>query len=384
MSFRSTSRKVYHGFLRALRVASRPVRRNRGHRGLAIQPYRGFGTQREIYLMGRVFRQPQFGRRLREATALRDVVDIARRIGRWGLGGATLIARCNGSETRLTTDRDGYFHLHMELETPPSTEELWHRVDLELHHRDEVITDVAEVFIPPESARFVVVSDIDDTVMKTGVANVAVMLYRLFVMGADSRTAFPGVPALYRALHAGASGVEHNPMLYVSRGPWSIYEVLEEFFHLHRIPVGPVLFLREWGLTLQRPLPKRSRDHKEELIDRMLEKYRALPFILIGDSGQHDPEIYAKVIRKYPDRIEAVYIRDVSDSPSRNREIEELAREVAKANVDLLLTADTTAMARHAARRGWISESRLAGVVEERLEEATEDVPRDVRTVGVE
>ena len=384
MSFRSSSRKVYHGFLRVLRVASRPVRRDLGHRGLAIQPYRGFGTKKKIYLMGRVFRQPQFGRRLREATVIRDVVDIARRIGRWGLGGATLVARFNGTETRLTTDRDGYFHLHMELESPPSTEELWHRVDLELHHRDEVITDVAEVFIPSDSARFVVVSDIDDTVMKTGVANVAVMLYRLFVLGAESRTAFPGVPALYRALHAGASGEEQNPMLYVSRGPWSIYEVLEEFFNLHRIPVGPVLFLREWGLTLQRPLPKRSKDHKEELIDRMVEKYYDLPFILIGDSGQHDPEIYADVIRKYPDRVMAVYIRDVSDSRSRDREIEELAREVATSDVDLLLTADTTAMARHAASRGWISESQLVGVAEGRLDEATEDVPPAVRNVGVE
>ena len=88
----------------------------------------------------------------------------------------------------------------------------------------------AQIFIPPASCRYVVISDIDDTVMQTGVANKLRMLWRLFVEDAQSRVAFPGVGALYRALHAGASGDEQNPMLYVSRAPWGIYEVLEEFF----------------------------------------------------------------------------------------------------------------------------------------------------------
>ena len=63
-------------------------------------------------------------------------------------------------------------------------------------------------------------------------------------------------------------------MLYVSRAPWSIYEVLDGFFRQHDIPVGPVLFLREWGMTLQRPLPRRGKAHKLELIRRMLDLYQ--------------------------------------------------------------------------------------------------------------
>ena len=94
-----------------------------------------------------------------------------------------------------------------------------------------------------------VISDIDDTVMETGVANKLKMLWRLFVEDAESRVPFPGVAALYRALHAGASGDEANPMLYVSRAPWGIYDVLDEFFARHGIPAGPVLFLREWGVS---------------------------------------------------------------------------------------------------------------------------------------
>jgi phosphatidate phosphatase APP1 len=211
-----------------------------------------------------------------------------------------------------------------------------------------------------------VISDIDDTIMETGVANKARMLWNLFVQGPRSRVAFPGMAALLQALHRGVSGTEVNPMLYVSRGPWSIYEILDEFFNVHAIPIGPILFLREWGLTLQSPLPRRAEDHKLELIRNMLRLYRNLPFVLIGDSGQRDPEIYAQIVCEHPGRVLAIYIRNVSRDPARRRAIEDLALEVVAAGSSLLLAADSLAMAKHAIDHRLIApEARLA-VLEER------------------
>jgi phosphatidate phosphatase APP1 len=368
MSQGSTGNRIYRGFRRALRVASRPVRRDRGLRGIVVQPYRGYGTATELYLRGRVFRQPRLGGGLLAGTVRRDVADILRRTVRWGLGRKEIVARFGGAEQRVTTDRDGYFEVPLRLTEPPPADRIWHDVELSLEHRGEIVREKGEVFVPPRSSRFVVISDIDDTVVLTGVANVAKMMYRLFVQGVESRVAFPGVAALYRALHRGASGDEQNPMLYVSRGPWSIYEMLEEFFHLHRIPVGPILFLREWGLTIQRPLPKRSRDHKLELIEGMLARYHDLPFILIGDSGQHDPEIYAQVVRDYPGRVLAVYIRNVSRRTSRRDEIDELARELDREGSPLILASDSFVMARHAAEEGFISTTDLGDVIAEKIE----------------
>ena len=162
----------------------------------------------------------------------------------------------------------------------------------------ERLETTAEVYIPPDAARVVVVSDIDDTVMHTGVANKAAMLWRLFVEDAASRTVFPGVAVLYRALHAGAAGDECNPMLYVSRAPWGIYDILEAFFQHHDIPAGPILFLREWGISWRSPLPRRAVDHKRRLIEAMMALYDDMPFVLIGDSGQHDPEVYRRIVER--------------------------------------------------------------------------------------
>jgi phosphatidate phosphatase APP1 len=356
---------------RALYLLGRPARGDRGQGGILIQPYRGFASGTEIFLMGRVFRQQRITPMIRKGRLGRDLVDIARRISRHGAPDTPLTARFCDSQQHVTTDRDGYFQVELPLWKPPSPERLWHRLSLEAAvdngdpHRSTGI-----FFFPPKEARYVVISDIDDTVIFTGVANKVKMVWRLFFQGVRERVAFPGVAAFYRALHSGAGGSEFNPMLYVSRSPWGLYEILEEFFDLHDIPVGPILFLREWGISWRRPFPRRAKEYKFSIIRRMLSVYNDLPFILIGDSGQRDPEIYAQVVREHPGRILAIYIRDVTKA-GRRRAIDALASEVAANGTTLLLAADTHAMAKHAAEHGFIPPEAISAVMGEKAQEQT-------------
>jgi phosphatidate phosphatase APP1 len=359
--------------LRALlHLLTRPVRATRGQGPIVLQPYRGYGTQAEVFLIGRAFRQPEGS----SADGLwGDLRDLGRRFLRRSIANAPLVARFCGAEQHVRTDRDGYFRVHLEPAERPPEGRRWHAMELELDGHAGVRAS-GEIFVPPKACRFVVISDIDDTVTETGVANKAVMMWRLFLQGAEGRIAFPGVAALLRALHLGASGAEMNPMLYVSRGPWSMYEVLDRFFNLHRIPVGPLLFLREWGLTFESPLPRRAKGHKLALIRNMLALYRDLPFVLIGDSGQRDPEIYAQVVREHPGRVLAIYIRNVSREAARRRAIEDLAVQVIEAGSSLLLASDSLAMARHAAGHGLIAPDALAEVAGEKiLQDASEAMP---------
>jgi phosphatidate phosphatase APP1 len=364
---------------RALELLARPVRAARGKGRFVLRPYRGYGSRDEAFLIGRVFRQPTFGSGPGGGVLSHQLIDILRGVLRRGVADAALMARFYGAEQRVTTDRDGYFRVHMRPAQPPA-DRLWHRMELELQSPTQ-FRAAGDIFIPPPTRRYVVISDIDDTVMYTGVARKLVMLWRLFMQGAASRVAFPGMAALLRALHYGRSGAELNPMLYVSRGPWSIYEVLDEFFNLHRIPVGPLLFLREWGLTLWRPLPRRAEDHKLKLIRNMLALYHDLPFVLIGDSGQHDPEVYAQIVHEHPGRVVAIYIRNVSREPERQRAIEALAVEVVAAGSSLLLAADSMAMAEHAALHGLIAPEALAAVQGEKQVHHDEPEPRPTRAI---
>lgn len=350
-----------HGLLRLL---ARPVRQARGRRGVVLQPYRGYGSNSRIFVIGRAFWQRTDEQEEAEFRA------ILRRIRRRPVRGALIRARFYGAEQTVRTDHDGYFRVEMGPGEAVAGDRVWHRLDLTMLV-PEVVSSFAEVYIPPTAARVVVVSDIDDTVMHTGVANKAAMLWRLFVEDAESRTVLPGVSVLYRALHAGAGGDEGNPMLYVSRAPWGIYEILEEFFQRHEIPVGPILFLREWGVSLKRPLPRRAVDHKRHLIEAMMRLYADMPFVLIGDSGQRDPEIYRRMVERFGGRVRAIYIRDVTArGPERAAEVTAMAETLRAAGVHLVLAPDSAAIADDAARLGLISAQAREAVkarVEERL-----------------
>jgi phosphatidate phosphatase APP1 len=347
--------------LRIMSVGARPIQEAQGEGGVVLEPYRGYGSGSEVFLIGRVFRQSRSTPGARRDLIRTHLRDITRRIVRRALAGVAVTVRFYGAEETVTTDRDGYFRVHMSPREAPPSDRSWHLMGLALDQPHPAQAQ-AQIFIPRSGCRYVVISDIDDTIMRTGVANKLKMLWRLFVQNAESRVAFPGVSALYRALHDGATGGQENPMLYVSRAPWGIYAILEEFFGRHGIPVGPILFLREWGISWKSPLPRKAKDHKRELIHNMLSLYSDLPFILIGDSGQHDPEVYRQIVEEHPGRVLAVYIRNVSRDAKRIGEIEALAIAVAQAGSTLLLAADSVAIAEHAAQLGLVPPETIAEV----------------------
>ena len=119
--------------------------------------------------------------------------------------------------------------------------------------------------------------------------------------------------------------------------------------------MGPLL-LRDWDLG---KLNERHARHKGVVIREIFDTYPELPFLLVGDSGQEDPEIYADLVRDHPGRVHAVYIRNVSANPERSERIRALAHEVAEAGSTLVLADDTVAVARHAAMHGWIASDAL-------------------------
>lgn len=348
---------------RLVGVVARPMKHGQGHRGLTITPYRGYGSRREAFLTGRVFRQAPLSRGVPRRGFLSDLVDVARRIARRGVAEASVDIRLGDKHVAVTTDRDGYFDAHLPLVSSLPSDRSWHHAELWVTADNETpVRASVEVFLPAIEPDLLVISDIDDTVMYTGVADKLRMLYRLFLERPDQRMAFPGVAALYQALHRGADDQGERPILYVSRGPWVIYEMLETFFQLNRIPVGPILFLREWGISLRHPWPRRAEAHKEQLIGRMLATYEGVPCILIGDSGQHDPEVYTRIVEAHPGRIKAIYIRRVEQREDRQRAIRRLCDQLRHTRCDLVLAADSVLIAEHAQAHGFISDHGLAAV----------------------
>lgn len=137
---------------------------------------------------------------------------------------------------------------------------------------------------------------------------------------------------------------------------------------LNHIPLG-TLFLRDFGLHT---LKASHHDHKSIYIQQIMDTYPQLAFILIGDSGQHDPEVYSEIVTQRPQQVKAIYIRDVSAEASRDREILRLAEKTREHQIDLCLVANTIEAAIHAVAQGYIPASSL-----EQLKTTLETIPTE-------
>ncbi len=329
-----------------------------------IVPYRGFGDARRLTLSGRVLtyrHAPAMTNASDDSTAWDNLVAAYRRFETDELPGALVRATYGALVAEAVTDEEGYFRFDLQPERLIDPGATWQSVDL-IHPAPDgaayaTARAAGQVLVPPPTAGFGVISDIDDTVLQSGAIRPLEMLRNVLLRSARQRLPFAGVAEFYQALVAGPSGRAGNPIFYVSSSPWNLYDLLVDFMEINDIPAGPLL-LRDIGIEADRFITSSHHDHKSAQIARILDAYPDLDFVLLGDSGQHDPEIYAQTASAYPRRIRAVYIRHVA-SPARGAAVEDLARRVQAEGVDLLLADDSAAAARHAAQIGLIAPGAL-------------------------
>ena len=338
--------------------------------------YRSFGNAERAWVHGRAKRGSTLAPSSVEDSTLTNLRNTYRRVDADPIRFADVAVTWAGGSTMLKADDEGFFAGEIIASPGHEIAEEWGEYAVELVSPavagSPAVRATGEMLVPRSSARFGVISDIDDTVLQSRVSNFVQAARTIILGNARTRLPFPGVAAFYRALHEGATKREHNPIFYVSSSPWNVYDVIAEFMQLQEIPRGPIL-LRDWDIGFGALDANRHFDHKGVAIKRIMQTYPALPFILIGDTSQHDPEIYRRIVEEFPDRILAIYIRDVTRNAERSAAVQILAKEVIAARSSLLLAEDTVATARHAVEQGWINADAIPFVEGEKRADKGEE-----------
>jgi phosphatidate phosphatase APP1 len=356
-----TRRVIHRTAIRADRALDRR-RRSFPSSGVGITPYRGLARLQpeplitlaevppnpagpgEILVRGRVLLLKKITRATEAEPLWRNIVNTYRRFQSAEVAGARVQASYGSMSAEDLTDSEGHFRIRLAADLL-DRDQLWHEVSLQLP--DSGATAVSHVILPPAGAAFGIISDIDDTIVQTGATSLLRMA-RSLMANAATRLPFEGVADLYAALHAA-----RNPIFYVSSGPWNLYELLHDFMDLNGIPPGP-MFLQDWGIDEETFILGSHERHKLEQVQTIVDYYPHLPFVLIGDSGQHDPEIYLQVIQTHPGRIKAVIIRDVTPD-LRDRAIARIAEEAEANGVEMVYVQDSAEALEHAERLGLIA-----------------------------
>jgi len=205
-----------------------------------------------------------------------------------------------GENYEAITDRGGFVDLSVPLRLEPG----WHEVSLGLHGDRQAR---GKVYVTDPAAEFGLVSDIDDTVMLTMLPRPLIAAWNTFVRDEQARRVVPGMAGLYRELLAEHPGA---PIFYLSTGAWNTAPTLTRFLARHGYPAGPML-LTDWGPT-NTGWFRSGREHKRTALARLAREFPRVRWVLIGDDGQHDPQLYGDFARTHPDHVRAIGIRQLT------------------------------------------------------------------------
>jgi phosphatidate phosphatase APP1 len=325
-----------------------------------ILPYRGFGDNCNIYITGMVIEDKGLTKPGDRHRVWQNILAMIKRFSSDEIPGVRVKAELNGITLTTETDESGFFCFHFKVQEISGLllSDHWHPVNFTL--LDEIVEDQPEVtatgevrIILPEEKR-IIVSDIDDTILVSHSTQLFRKLRLMLFKNALTRTPFEGGADFYRALERGSKKNAFHPFFYVSSSEWNLYDLLENFFDHNNIPKG-VFMLRRLESSIYKfwKSGQGNHEHKYDKIKFLLDLYADHQFILIGDSGQKDPEIYTRLAHEFPGRIETIYIRKIG-SKVFYRNIEQLNARLEKVSTTYLQVENTYDAAKHALSNGYI------------------------------
>lgn len=300
-------------------------------RPLRVQPYFGHRSKSRLVLSARALRvsDADFGEQ-------NGIAAIGTMLGQFislEVEGVRVTLTVNGPDGPLlveqaVSDREGFVHFDVELapawDLPAHPE--WEIVQLGWDTAGGVQQVEAYVLAPGNDHKLAVISDIDDTIIETGITggigSVAKNWKRVFAQMPGHRTIVPGADTFYGELGDGGDPTGENrakahmpatkrPFFYVSSSPWNLFSYLVASQRMRNLPLGPIK-LRDWGLDRETFGKSSHGSHKTDAIADILEMYPDMRFALIGDDTQGDLPAFAHVIEQFDGQVAAVFLRTVS------------------------------------------------------------------------
>ncbi len=275
----------------------------RGHMP-TVMSFTGYGATGWVRVLSRVVMAPdeafENGRRL--AKMVEDGVRGWHNFTSPPVPYALVEVIAGGQSFEVRADRGGV----VDAVVPVRLEPGWQSVVLQAQGAEPAYADV---YIVADDVVTGVVSDVDDTVVVTYLPRPMLAAWNSFVLDEHARTPTPGMAVL---LHRLLGQQVASPVIYLSTGAWNVAQTLSRFLSRNLYPFGPLL-LTSWGPTEDRWF-RSGLEHKVTQLDRLARDFPGVRWLLIGDDGQHDPEIYADFARRHPDKVRAIVIRQLTPS----------------------------------------------------------------------
>ena len=297
-----------------------------------VQPYFGYRNAERLRISIRALRQKEHSfkaggrframRTMLSQFASREAAELP----------VTLEIKHGTHESRheAVTDSEGFVHFDVKLDPQcdlPETPQ-WESVVLRWRNRDGEQEVKGQVLVPGSATTLGVISDIDDTIIETGITgNMRAVIRnwkRVLAQMPDERLLVPGADIFYQAMGGGKvspagsvqAGEMHqatrNPFFYISSSPWNLFSYLVAFQRGRGLPLGPIA-LRDWGLNRETFGSSSHGAHKRAAMETILGTFPEMKFALMGDDTQGDLTAFGEIVQSHASQIKAVLIRQAGD-----------------------------------------------------------------------
>ena len=272
-----------------------------------IKVYHSFGSENNLLVQGHVFENEAADFDVTDSWFYSNLKSLLNLFRIKTIPSVPLTLEIFGEHTQITADENGFFKF--EMNPKDHVPAGWHAIKVFITEQPDICSE-GKVFVPYRTS-FAIISDIDDTVMKSYSATIFRRLYELMSKNPEERKIFENTVEWYRQLaKAYPPGDETNAFFYVSSSEWNLYDYLNTVFKKNELPEG--VFLLNHLKTL-RSFFKTGKTGHEGKIDRIHALLKSFPeqqFVLIGDNTQKDPYIYLHMVEKHSKNVKAVFIRN--------------------------------------------------------------------------
>lgn len=280
----------------------------------SIVLYTGYGDERQFVVEGRVLEARVAATPKSTDSWWVNMWRNLRRLINEEQKGETLVLQLGERRWTVVSDREGYFSLMDSV--PSGTPVGWHRV--EVRSGDGRVKSNGHVLIVPQDNSLGIISDVDDTIMISDVPSKRRLLANSLLKNYLQREPVPGVAAFFKQRLARNPHPEFSPMVYLSASPRQIHTGIQSFLDYRSFPRGVLMTKKVTNDDRSDPLLDQVR-YKTNKIEDILQRLPHVRFILVGDDGEHDPEIYQSVRERHPTRVAEIWIRRVHPDPQRVR-----------------------------------------------------------------
>lgn len=299
------------------------------HKAIQAASFRGYASQDKLFIQGRISRY-RLIKNNPEASAWEQLSDTIKRIFNTRVPDVTCKISLLKDTFFTVSNSAGYFTLETDWPSPDFPDHsCWLNADITIFPPDEYTIEnqciKGEILFVSKNQKFIVISDIDDTLLLTGVRSLFYwkVLYNTFLKNLEQRRGIPGAPAFFQRLSQLKDQKDWQTFVfYVSSTPRTLYDFVLTWLTRCHFPKGPIL-LKDFGLST---LDKGANRFKSKIawIKHVMSVFPTIPFVLVGDSGEKDFFLYQKLAKEYPDKVKAILIRDIPLVWGKNKLLHEM------------------------------------------------------------